>query len=194
MFATDPEIPMDHVEMFVEEACADHGLDDPEPARVLATVLFTDIVGSTAKAAELGDARWRCVLQAHHALVRRLLDRFRGTEIDTAGDGFFASFDRPASAIRCAVAISEAVRRLGLEVRAGLHTGECERIEDKVVGIAVSIGARVAAEAEPNEVLVSSTVRELVAGSEIEFRERGVAELKGVPGEWRLYAVAQVGF
>ena len=194
MFATDPDIPMEHVETFVDEACAEHGLEEPGTERVLATVLFTDIVGSTAKAAELGDARWRRLLQAHHALVRRLLARFRGTELDTTGDGFFASFDRPASAIRCAVAISEAVRRLGLEVRAGLHTGECERIENKVGGIAVSIGARVAAEAEPSEVLVSSTVRELVAGSEIEFRERGVAELKGVPGEWRLYAVAQVGF
>ena len=193
MFATDADIPMEHVETFVEEAVAERRLDEPEPQRVLATVLFTDIVGSTAKAAELGDARWRRLLQAHHALVRRLLARFRGTEIDTVGDGFFASFDRPAPAIRCAVAITQAVRRLGLEVRAGLHTGECERIEDKVGGIAVSIGARVAAAAEPNEVLVSSTVRELVAGSEIEFSERGAAELKGVPGEWRLFAVAEAG-
>jgi class 3 adenylate cyclase len=190
MFATDADIPMEHVDTFADEACAERGLDAHVPERVLATVLFTDIVGSTAKAAELGDARWRGLLQAHHALVRRLLARFRGTEIDTAGDGFFASFDRPAAAIRCAVAISEAVRRLGLEVRAGLHTGECERMEDKVGGIAVSIGARVAAEAEASEVLVSSTVRDLVTGSEIEFRDRGSTELKGVPGEWRLYAVA----
>jgi class 3 adenylate cyclase len=193
VFATEPDIPMEHVETFVDEACAEHGLEVPGPERVLATVLFTDIVGSTAKAAELGDARWRRLLQAHHALVRRLLARFRGTELDTTGDGFFASFDRPASAIRCAVAISEAVRRLGLEVRAGLHTGECERMEGKVGGIAVSIGARVAAEAEPSEVLVSSTVRDLVAGSEIEFRDRGATELRGVPGRWRLYAVAAFG-
>jgi class 3 adenylate cyclase len=193
VFATDADIPMEHVETFVDEACAEHGLDESGPERVLATVLFTDIVGSTAKAAELGDARWRRLLQAHHALVRRLLARFRGKEIDTAGDSFFAAFDRPASAIRCAVAISDAVRRLGLEVRAGLHAGECERIEGKVGGIAVSIGARVAAEAEPNEVLVSSTVRDLVAGSKIEFRERGAAELRGLPGEWRLYAVAAFG-
>ncbi len=193
MFATDPDIPMEHVETFVEEAYAEHGLEEPGTERVLATVLFTDIVGSTAKAAELGDARWRRLLQAHHALVRRLLARFRGTELDTTGDGFFASFDRPASAIRCAVAISEAVRRLGLEVRAGLHTGECERMEGKVGGIAVSIGARVAAEAVPSEVLVSSTVRDLVAGSEIEFRDRGATELRGVPGTWRLYAVAAFG-
>jgi class 3 adenylate cyclase len=193
MFATDPDIPMEHVETFVDEACAEHGLEEPGTERVLATVLFTDIVGSTAKAAELGDARWRRLLQAHHALVRRLLARFRGTELDTTGDGFFASFDRPASAIRCAVAISEAVRRLGLEVRAGLHTGECERMEGKVGGIAVSIGARVAAEAVPSEVLVSSTVRDLVAGSEIEFRDRGTTELRGVPGTWRLYAVAAFG-
>jgi class 3 adenylate cyclase len=193
VFATEPDIPMEHVETFVDEACAEHGLEVPGPERVLATVLFTDIVGSTAKAAELGDARWRRLLQAHHALVRRLLARFRGTELDTTGDGFFASFDRPASAIRCAVAISEAVRRLGLEVRAGLHTGECERMEGKVGGIAVSIGARVAAEAEPSEVLVSSTVRDLVAGSEIEFRDRGATELRGVPGTWRVYAVAAFG-
>jgi class 3 adenylate cyclase len=190
VFATDADIPLDHVEAFIEDACAEHGLSEPGPERVLATVLFTDIVGSTATAAQLGDASWRRLLQAHHALVRRLLDRFRGIEIDTAGDGFFASFDRPASAIRCAVAISEAVRRLGLEVRAGLHTGECERMEDKVGGIAVSIGARVAAAAGASEVLVSGTVRDLVAGSEIEFEDRGATELKGVPGEWRLYAVA----
>ncbi len=156
---------------------------------MLATILFTDIVGSTAKAAELGDAGWREMLQAHHALTRRLLVRFRGTELDTAGDGFFAFFDGPARAIRCARAISEAVRELGLEVRAGLHAGECERMNGKVGGIAVHIGARVAAEAAAGEVLVSSTVKDLVAGSGIEFRERGSAELKGVPGQWRLFAV-----
>jgi class 3 adenylate cyclase len=159
---------------------------------VLATVLFTDIVGSTAKASDLGDARWRELIQAHHGLVRRQLVRFRGIELDTAGDGFFASFDGPARAIRCACAISEGVRELGIEVRAGLHTGECERIDHKVGGIAVNIGARVAAEAGAGEVLVSSTVKDLVAGSGIEFRDRGAAELKGVPGEWRLFAVERL--
>ena len=156
---------------------------------MLATILFTDIVGSTARAAELGDARWRELLQGHHAVVRRQLARFRGSEIDTAGDGFFASFDGPARAIRCACAISKGVRELGLEVRAGLHTGECERMDGKIGGIAVNIGARVASEAGPGEVFVSSTVRDLVAGSGIEFQERGTAALKGVPGEWRLFAV-----
>jgi len=177
------------LEQFLAEAWeARAGVAD-EPERVLATVLFTDIVDSTATAVELGDARWRELVQAHHGLVRRQLARYRGTEIDTAGDGFFASFDGPARAIRCACAISEGVRELGIEIRAGLHTGECERIDQKVGGIAVNIGARVAAEAEAGEVLVSSTVKDLVAGSGIAFRERGVAELKGVPGEWRLFAV-----
>jgi class 3 adenylate cyclase/pimeloyl-ACP methyl ester carboxylesterase len=162
-----------------------------EPDRVLATVLFTDIVGSTAKLAKLGDRRWRDLLQQHHAVVRRHLLRFSGREIDTSGDGFFASFDGPARAIRCACAITQALRELGLDVRAGLHTGECELVEGKVGGIAVHIGARVAAEAAPGEVLVSSTVKELVAGSGIQFRERGAAELKGIPGEWRLYSVEQ---
>jgi len=157
------------------------------------TRLFTDIVGSTAKAVELGDARWRELLGDHHALVRRLLVRFRGNELDTAGDGFLASFDGPARAIRCACAIKESVRELGLEVRAGLHTGECERMEGKVGGIAVHIGARVAARAAPGEVLVSSTVKDLVAGSGIEFEDRDVRELKGIPGEWRLFAVGASG-
>jgi class 3 adenylate cyclase len=152
-------------------------------------VLFTDIVDSTAKAAALGDAGWRELVQAHHGLIRRQFARYRGTEIDTAGDGFFASFDGPARAIRCACAISEGVRELGIEIRAGLHTGECERIDEKVGGIAVNIGSRVASEARPSEVLVSSTVKDLVAGSGIQFRERGLAELKGIPGEWRLFAV-----
>jgi class 3 adenylate cyclase len=154
-----------------------------------ATVLFTDIVGSTAKAAELGDARWRELLSQHHALIRRQLLRFRGVELDTAGDGFFASFDGPARAIRCACAITQAVKELGLEVRAGLHTGECERLNGKVGGIAVHIGARVAKEARPGEVLVSSTVKDLVAGSGLQFDDRGATELKGVPGEWRLFSV-----
>jgi len=163
--------------------------DVVEKDRVLATVLFTDIVGSTAKAVELGDRAWRETLERHHALIRRQLVRFQGTELDTAGDGFFASFDGPARAIRCACAITESVRELGLDVRAGLHTGECELMNSKVGGIAVHIGARVAAAAGPGDVLVSQTVKDLVAGSGIAFEERGVAELKGVPGEWRLYAV-----
>ena len=157
--------------------------------RVLATVLFTDIVGSTEKLAELGDAGWRKLLEQHNALVRRQLVRYSGREIDTAGDGFFASFDGPARGIRCARAIADAVTELGLHIRAGLHTGECEVVEGKVGGIAVHIGARVAAQAEPDEVLVSSTVKDLVAGSGIEFEDRGVASLRGVPGEWRLYSV-----
>lgn len=165
--------------------------DAIESDRVLATVLFTDIVGSTAKLAELGDRRWRELIHEHHTRVRRQLARFSGRELDTAGDGFFASFDGPARAIRCACAITESVRGLGLEVRAGLHTGECELVEGKVGGIAVHIGARVAAGAAPGEVLVSSTVKDLVAGSGIGFGERGVVELKGVPGEWRLYSVEQ---
>jgi class 3 adenylate cyclase len=160
-----------------------------EHDRVLATVLFTDIVGSTAKAAELGDARWRELLELHHAAIRRQLSRHRGTEVETAGDGFLASFDGPARAIRCATSIIESVKELGLEVRAGVHAGECELVEGKVSGIAVHIGARVAAEAHPSEVLVSSTVKDLVAGSELEFEDRGAGELRGVPGEWRLYAV-----
>jgi class 3 adenylate cyclase len=143
--------------------------------------------------AELGDAGWRELLSDHHALVRRQLSRFRGRELDTAGDGFFASFDGPARAIRCACAISDSVRELGIEVRAGLHTGECELIDGKVGGIAVHIGARIAHEAGPGEVLVSSTVKDLVVGSGLRFRERGRTELKGVPGEWQLYAVESGG-
>ena len=162
---------------------------ESEPDRVLATILFTDIVGSTARAAELGDARWRMLLEEHHSTIRRQLARFRGEEMDTAGDGFFASFDGPARAIRCAQAIQEAVRPLGIEVRAGLHTGECEQVDGKIGGIAVHIGARVAQAAGANEVLVSGTVKDLVSGSGIEFEDRGSATLKGVPGEWRLYAV-----
>ena len=166
-------------------------LDVEEPDTVLATVLFTDIVGSTAKLAELGDARWRDLVERHHALVRQQLSRFRGREIDTAGDGFFAAFDGPIRAIRCAQSISESVQELGLEIRAGLHTGECEVVGDKIVGIAVSVGARIAAQAGPSEILVSSTVKDLVAGSGLEFEERGAAELKGVPGQWHLHAVVR---
>ena len=177
------------IEHFVTEVWESGGWEESEPDRALATVLFTDIVGSTAKAAELGDRRWRELLEEHHALIRRQLVRFRGRELDTAGDGFFASFDGPARAIRCACSITEAVRELGLEVRAGLHTGECELLDGKAGGIAVHIGARVAKKANAGEVLVSSTVKDLVAGSGLAFQERGSAELKGVPGEWRLYAV-----
>ena len=166
------------------------GLTAPrEPDRVLATVLFTDIVGSTARAAEIGDPAWRELLARHHTLVRGELVRFRGEEIDTSGDGFFAVFDGPGRAIECACAIRESVRSLGLEIRAGLHTGECERVDGKLGGIAVPTGARIASLAEPSEVLVSNTVKDLVAGSGITFEDRGAHELKGVPGEWRLYAV-----
>ena len=161
----------------------------PEPDRVLATVLFTDIVGATERAVSLGDRRWHDLLDSHHTLVRRELTHFRGREIDTAGDSFFATFDGPARAVRCACTISEGVRALGLEIRAGLHTGECELIGDKPGGIAVHTGARVAAQAGSGEVLVSSTVRDLVADSGLSFQDRGVQVLKGIPGEWRLFAV-----
>jgi pimeloyl-ACP methyl ester carboxylesterase len=177
------------VERFVKEVWEAGGWDEEEPDRVLATVLFTDIVGSTAKAVEVGDRAWRELLERHHVLIRRELMRFRGAELDVAGDGFFARFDGPARAVRCACAITDSVRELGLEVRAGLHTGECEVMGDKVGGIAVYIGARVAQEAAPGEVLVSSTVKDLVAGSGLRFHERGSAELKGLAEEWRLYAV-----
>jgi class 3 adenylate cyclase len=161
----------------------------PEPDRVLATVMFTDIVGSTKRAADVGDSRWRELLERHEAIVRRELERHRGHEVNTTGDGFLATFDGPGRAIGCARAIAESVRSLGIEVRAGLHTGECEVMNGDVGGIAVHTGARVSAEARPGEVLVSSTVKDLVAGSGIEFEDRGTHELKGVPGEWRLYAV-----
>jgi class 3 adenylate cyclase len=163
----------------------------PEPDRVLATVLFTDVVGSTERATELGDRRWRELLERHHAVVRRELSRFQGREVETAGDGFLATFDGPARAIRCARAIGGALGQLGLDVRAGLHTGECELLGGKVAGVAVHTGARVAAHAGAGEVLVSQTVKDLVAGSGIDFEDRGVHELKGIPGEWRLYAVAR---
>jgi class 3 adenylate cyclase len=171
---------------FLQEAAT---REAPEPDKVLATVLFSDIVGSTARAAELGDPRWRELLAAHHERVRTQLARYRGVELDTAGDGFFARFDGPARAIRCALAIRDAVRDIGLEVRLGLHTGECEVLDAKVAGIAVAIGARVSVRAAAGEVLVSQTVKDLVAGSGIGFDDRGPAELKGVPGEWRLYSV-----
>jgi class 3 adenylate cyclase/DNA-binding beta-propeller fold protein YncE len=162
----------------------------PERDRVLASVLFTDIVGSTELAARLGDRRWEELRRRHHAVVRSGLKRHGGREIDTAGDGFFAVFERPAQAIRCAAAIVEALRPLGIEIRAGIHAGEVELGREKVGGIAVHTGARVLAAAQPGEILVTGTVRDLVAGSELAFEERGVVALKGIPGEWRLYAVA----
>lgn len=160
-----------------------------ESDRVLATVLFADIAGSTERAAQLGDSRWHELLDSFYSVARRQLERFRGREVDTAGDGFFATFDGPARAIRCAAAIGSGVRLLGLEVRAGVHTGECEVMGAKIGGIAVHIGARVAGQASPGEVLVSGTVKDLVAGSGISFHDRGAHALKGVPGEWHLYAV-----
>jgi class 3 adenylate cyclase len=156
---------------------------------VLATVLFTDIVGSTQMAAELGGQRWQDVLLKHHAIVRALLSRYRGTEMDTAGDGFLTTFDGPARAIRCAQAIIEGVGALGIQVRAGLHTGECETVDGKVGGIAVHIGARVVSLAASSEVLVSQTVKDLVAGSGLVFEDKGDHELKGIPERWRLYRV-----
>src|SRR5947207_10920914 len=161
----------------------------PDVDRLLATVLFTDIVGSTQRAAELGDRRWWELLAAHHAVVRTELERFRGREIDTTGDGFLAMFDGPARAVQCALAIREAVRALGLEIRAGLHTGEVELADGNVAGLAVHVGQRVMAEAGPGTVLVSSTVRDLVGGSGLAFADQGLRSLKGVPDEWRLFQV-----
>ena len=174
----------DDIEEFLTGARAPVTVD-----RVLATVLFTDIVGSTEKAAALGDRRWRDLLDNHHATIRRNLARFRGREVKTTGDGFLATFDGPARGVRCACAIAEEIKPLGIEVRAGLHTGECEMTDDDVGGIAVHIGARVAALAGAGEVLVSSTVKDLVAGSGLRFGDRGSQSLKGVPGDWRIFAV-----
>jgi pimeloyl-ACP methyl ester carboxylesterase len=179
----------DEIRDFLTAVWEAGGWQEAEPERILATILFTDIVDSTAKAIELGDRGWRDVLERHHELVRRELLRHRGREIDTAGDGFLAAFDGPARAIRCACAVVAAVGELGLEVRAGLHTGECELADGKPAGIAVHTGARVAAHAAAGEVLVSNTVKDLVAGSGITFDARGTRELKGIPGEWRLFAV-----
>jgi class 3 adenylate cyclase len=185
VFGDGVEQTLSEIERFLATATG-----KAEPETVLSTVLFTDIVGSTERAAELGDRRWRETLESHDAMIRRCLDLYRGRELDTAGDGFFASFDGPVRAIHCALAINQTVRELGLEVRAGLHTGVCEIHGDKISGLAVNLGARVAAMATQGEVLVSSTVKDLVAGSGIEFEDRGSHELKGVPGEWRLYAVS----
>jgi pimeloyl-ACP methyl ester carboxylesterase len=184
----DLERTVTEIRSFLESAWQS-GPRESEPDRVLATVLFTDIVESSERAVELGDRAWRDLLERHHELVRRQLVRYRGREVDTAGDGFFASFDGPARGIRCACAILAEVGPLGLKVRAGLHTGECEVIDGKVAGIAVHTGARVASSAGPGEVFVSSTVKDLVAGSGIRFEERGVRELKGIPGAWQLFAV-----
>jgi class 3 adenylate cyclase len=159
------------------------------PDRVLATLLFSDIVDSTPQTASIGDSAWRDLLERHNAIVRGALARYEGEEIDSSGDGFFASFDGPGRAIACARALHEELAALGLQIRVGIHTGECERIDGKLGGIAVPIGARIMDVAGAGEVLVSATVRDLVAGSEIEFEDRGAHELKGVPGEWRLYAV-----
>jgi class 3 adenylate cyclase/pimeloyl-ACP methyl ester carboxylesterase len=184
----DPESFFAELKSFLKEVVEGEAWE-AEPDRVLATVLFTDIVDSTARAAELGDRAWRHLLQKHHETVRSQLGRFRGKEMDTAGDGFFATFDGPARAIRCAFAIQEGIRELDLDVRAGLHSGECELVDGKAGGIAVHIGARVASLAEPGEVLVSSTVKDLVAGSGIEFADRGEQQLKGISEPWHLFTV-----
>jgi class 3 adenylate cyclase len=178
------ERAMDETERFVARVGR---AASPDP--VLATVLFTDIVSSTDRAAELGDRAWRELLERHHALMRRRLAEFRGDELDTAGDGFLAAFDGPGRAIQCALAFMRDVPALGLEVRAGVHTGECERLDGKLAGIAVAVGARIASMAKPGEILVSGTVQDLVAGSPFVFEDRGAHELKGVPGSWRLAAL-----
>jgi class 3 adenylate cyclase len=189
----DQETLFAEIERFLDQVLAARDSKDTEPERVLSTVLFTDIVDATNRASELGDRAWREVLTQHHELIRSSLGHFRGKEVDTAGDGFFATFDGPARAIRCACEIRDGVRDVGLQVRVGLHTGECEVMDDKVTGIAVHIGARVASLASAGEVLVSRTVKDLVAGSGIDFQDRGEQKLKGVPGEWQLYAVTDAG-
>jgi class 3 adenylate cyclase/pimeloyl-ACP methyl ester carboxylesterase len=181
-----PEIPTE-IERFLSGA-----EEAAEPDRVLLTVLFTDVVGATARAAELGDSAWGDLLTRHHGVIRREVTRYRGREVDTAGDGLFAAFDGPARAIRCADAIRKGLRDLQLDVRLGVHTGECELIGDKPAGIAVHTGARIAAAAAAGEILVSRTVKDLVAGSGISFDDRGEHALKGVPDEWRLYAVTSL--
>jgi class 3 adenylate cyclase len=184
IFLGDAEAALRETEQFVSGILA-----PPESDRVLATVLFTDIVGSTELASEVGDRRWRGVLEEQRNLVRRELLRYQGREIDTAGDGFFATFDGPARAVRCACVLRDAVRELGIEIRAGLHTGEVEVLDNGLAGVAVHIGQRVLSEANPGEVLVSSTVKDLAIGSGLEFEDRGPHALKGVADEWRLFAV-----
>ena len=186
MIVGDSDTLADEMEEFLT---GEHAHRDTD--RVLATVLFTDIVGSTRKADQLGDEKWRYLIDAHHGEVRRLLARFNGREIDTAGDGFLITFDGPARAVRCATAIRDAVRDLGIEIRAGVHAGEVELRGDSIAGLAVHIGARVAALAGPSQVLASSTVKDLTTGSGISFVDQGVHELKGVPDQWRLYEVAE---
>jgi class 3 adenylate cyclase len=189
MIAGDWKRAVTEIEDFVVSAAE----TAPDADRVLATVMFTDVVGSTEHAVEIGDREWRHLVDRHHAAVRHELTRFRGREVDTAGDGFFAAFDGPARAIRCASAIRSAVDQLGLRLRIGVHAGECERVGSGLRGVAVHIGARVGASAAPGEILVSSTVRDLVAGSGIQFEDAGRHALKGVPDDWRLYRVASVG-
>jgi class 3 adenylate cyclase len=184
-FVGDTEALLSEVEDFLTGSRA-----EPDPERQLLTVLFTDIVDSTRRGAELGDRRWRELLEGHDEIVRAEFDRFRGREVKTTGDGFLATFDGPARGIQCARAIARGVRPLEIEVRAGLHIGECEVRGDDIAGITVNIGARVSALAGPSEVLVSSTVRDLVVGSDFEFEARGAHALKGVPGEWSLFAVS----
>lgn len=184
-FLGDTAAVLDHLRSFIGAV-----REEAEFDRVLATVVFTDLVGSTEHVVALGDRAWRDLVEPHHATIRRLLARYRGTEVDTAGDGFFATFDGPARGVRCAQAIVEAVRSLGLEVRAGVHTGEVETINDKVGGVAVNIGARIAAMAGTGEVLVSSTVKDLTAGSGLAYEDAGEHELKGIPGAWHVYRVA----
>jgi class 3 adenylate cyclase len=195
------ELPgVDHMLQALDQDLLDFLLDEveefitgthhrPEPDRVLTTVMFADIVASTEMAAELGDRRWLELLKSYYSVARNELTAFRGREVDTAGDGFFATFDGPARAIRCACSLRDRVRPLGVKLRVGLHTGECELLGDRVGGIALHIGARVTSAAGAGEVLVSSTVKDLVAGSGLRFADRGAHSLKGVPGEWRLFAV-----
>ena len=182
-YAGDVDQLLGEVERFVQSVHAEEATFE----RILTTVLFTDIVGSTDKAARIGDRAWKSLVERHHATIRAMIGRYRGVEVDTAGDGFFATFDGPARAVRCGQAIVEAVQPLGLAVRAGVHTGEVELIDAKVGGIAVAIGARVAARAGPGDVLVSQTVKDLTVGSSLGYADAGEYELKGVPGEWRLY-------
>jgi class 3 adenylate cyclase len=192
VWAVDQREPLALFREFLTGAWQAGAWDQAEPDRILTTLLFTDIVNSTERAAQLGDARWRDLVQQHHALVRQELVRFRGREIDTAGDGFFASFDGPARGLRCASAVIDAVSELGLEARAGVHTGECEVIDGKPGGLAVVVGARISSMAPSGVVLASSTVKDLVVGSGIAFEDRGEYELKGVPGAWKLHAVVDV--